>query len=91
MDARALAIFLIFVMYVVDVLLAIAWKNQLFVLVQSCFLMGSLWLILYLNFKDPQVRERDYFFLWGYEVFSAWIGIVSTLSLVSTSMPEPLV
>jgi Tfp pilus assembly protein PilF len=74
-DPGALAIGLVFVMCVFDLVKGIQWQRQLFVLFQGAFLVGSLALILYLNFKDPQVRERDYFFLWGYEAFTLWIGI----------------
>ncbi|MBI5837421.1 MAG: DUF2723 domain-containing protein [Candidatus Eisenbacteria bacterium] len=74
-DGAALAIALFFLMCVADVALAVAWQRPLYVLVSTAFLMGSLWLVIYLNFKDPQVRERDYFFLWGYEAFTVWMGV----------------
>ena len=32
-------------------------------------------MILFLNFTDHEVRERDYFFQSGYHAFSIWIGI----------------
>ncbi|HVP39101.1 MAG TPA: DUF2723 domain-containing protein, partial [Candidatus Saccharimonadales bacterium] len=74
-DPGALGIAVFFALCVFDLALAVRWQRPVFVLIQTAFLMGSLWLVLYLNFKDPQVRERDYFFLWGYEAFSAWIGV----------------
>jgi hypothetical protein len=32
-------------------------------------------LILFLNFSDREVRERDYFFQSGYHAFALWIGV----------------
>ncbi len=32
-------------------------------------------MILFLNFSDKEVRERDYFFQSGYHAFSIWIGL----------------
>jgi tetratricopeptide (TPR) repeat protein len=46
-----------------------------FVLMLSLFLITSLALVVYLNFSDNEVRERDYFFIASYHLFCAWIGI----------------
>jgi Flp pilus assembly protein TadD len=32
-------------------------------------------MILFLNFSDKEVRERDYFFQTGYHAFAVWIGL----------------
>ncbi len=39
------------------------------------FLLMSLVLALYFNMQEPQPRERDYFFVGAFFVFSIWIGI----------------
>ena len=39
------------------------------------FLLTSVGLVLYLNMQNPQVRERDYFFLGSYQVVMLWLGI----------------
>ncbi len=39
------------------------------------FLLSSVGLVLYLNMQNPQVRERDYFFLGSYQVVMVWLGI----------------
>ncbi len=41
------------------------------------FLVTSIGLVLYLNMKNPQVRERDYFFLGSYMAVMIWLGIGS--------------
>jgi hypothetical protein len=39
------------------------------------FLATSAGLVLYLNMGNPQVRERDYFFLGSYQAAMIWLGI----------------
>jgi hypothetical protein len=41
----------------------------------AAFLILGLALVFQRNFQEPQVRERDYFYLGSYFVFSLWIGI----------------
>lgn len=41
----------------------------------SWFLLTSAGLVLYLNMENPQVRERDYFFLASYPAVMIWLGI----------------
>jgi hypothetical protein len=41
----------------------------------AAFLVLGLALVFQRNFQEPQVRERDYFYLGSYLVFSLWIGI----------------
>ncbi len=49
--------------------------RKTFVLMGVLFLLLSLGLIIYMNFTDHEVRERDYFFAHGFFFFCAWIGI----------------
>ncbi len=39
------------------------------------FLLMSVVLMFYFNMQEPQPRERDYFFVGAFFVFSLWIGI----------------
>ena len=39
------------------------------------FFVSSIGLILYLNMKNPQVRERAYFFLGSFYIIMYWIGL----------------
>jgi len=50
-------------------------EKKTFVLVGSLFLITSLGLVIYMNFTDHEVRERDYFFAHGFFFFCIWIGI----------------
>ncbi|MBN1294679.1 MAG: DUF2723 domain-containing protein [Candidatus Latescibacteria bacterium] len=38
------------------------------------FFTAFVGLILYLNMKNPEVRERDYFFLGSYQIVTVWLG-----------------
>jgi hypothetical protein len=49
-------------------------QRKTFILMGSLFLLLTLFLIVYLNFTDHEVRERDYFFDHGYMFFCIWIG-----------------
>jgi hypothetical protein len=48
------------------------------------FIMG-LGLVLYFNMAEPQVRERDYFFIGSFYVFALWAGI-GVYGLIDTIM-----
>lgn len=50
-------------------------EKRTFVLIGSLFLITSLGLIIYMNFTDHEVRERDYFFAHGFFFFCIWIGL----------------
>lgn len=39
------------------------------------FLVNTVGLIFYLNFRDDEVRDRDYFFTMAYQAFALWIGL----------------
>ncbi|MDZ4805792.1 MAG: DUF2723 domain-containing protein, partial [Candidatus Eisenbacteria bacterium] len=46
-----------------------------FALVGTLFLITGPFLVWYLNFKEGEVRERDYFFVANFHLFAIWIGI----------------
>ena len=46
-----------------------------FLYTASFVALTTLGMILFLNFSDREVRERDYFFQSGYHAFSLWIGL----------------
>ncbi|MGQ9811747.1 MAG: protein O-mannosyl-transferase family, partial [bacterium] len=48
--------------------------RRTFVLMGVLFLLLSLGLVIYMNFTDHEVRERDYFFAHGFFFFCVWIG-----------------
>ncbi len=58
------------------------WKTGL-VLVATFIVLGPI-LTLYQNQQEPQPRERDYFYVGAYYVFSIWIalGIVGIIDLL---------
>lgn len=39
------------------------------------YLITTIGMIFYLNFKDDEVRDRDYFFTMSFQVFAIWIGL----------------
>src|SRR6185503_7408163 len=42
----------------------------------GCFLgLTTAGMIVFLNFTDHEVRERDYFFQSGYHAYALWIGV----------------
>jgi hypothetical protein len=49
------------------------WKVSIAFL--SLFLVSGIGLIVYFNVPEPQPRERDYFVVGSFFMFSAWIGI----------------
>ncbi|MFO7916275.1 MAG: DUF2723 domain-containing protein [Candidatus Krumholzibacteriales bacterium] len=51
-------------------------------LVFTSFLLNSLGLIVFLNFSDNEVRERDYFYSGAFYFFSIFIGIGATSLLI---------
>ncbi len=46
-----------------------------FYFVLSLVFFTTIFLVFYLNFKDNEVRDRDYFFVAGYHFFTIWIGL----------------
>jgi len=53
------------------------WRRdrQGFALTGVSYLIMSLGLVFYLNFKTDEVRPRDYFFVASYQFFAMWIGL----------------
>lgn len=41
------------------------------------FLMTGVGLVIYFNMAEPQVRERDYFFVGSFYVFAIWAGLAA--------------
>jgi Tfp pilus assembly protein PilF len=53
-----------------------ARRERISFLYTFCFLgLSTAGLIVFLNFSDHEVRERDYFFQSGYHAYSLWIGM----------------
>jgi tetratricopeptide (TPR) repeat protein len=46
-----------------------------FVIMLTLFLFGTAGMILFLNFSDREVRDRDYFFTTGYHAYAIWMGL----------------
>jgi hypothetical protein len=65
------------------------WKMGL-VFAFMFVVMGPI-LALYQNQQEPQPRERDYFYVGAYYVFSVWIavGLIGILDLVKQYLKEP--
>ncbi|MFH1143118.1 MAG: DUF2723 domain-containing protein [Candidatus Eisenbacteria bacterium] len=52
-----------------------------FLLTAALVFFTSVFLVFYLNFKEDEVRDRDYFFVAGYHFFGLWIGLgVATIA-----------
>jgi len=51
-------------------------KNRVSWLTTGClFVFATVGMILFLNFTDHEVRDRDYFFTTGYHAYTLWIGL----------------
>ncbi len=46
-----------------------------FILMLTLIFMTTIFLVFYLNFKTDEVRDRDYFFVAGFQFFAVWIGL----------------
>jgi hypothetical protein len=60
-------------------LLGAGWQARrervTFLTMLSLFLFATVGMILFLNFSDQEVRDRDYFFTTGYHAFALWLGL----------------
>jgi len=66
-------------------------KDRISFLTMMClFLFGTVAMIVFLNFTDHEVRDRDYFFTTGYHVYAIWIGMGMAwlLRWVGESFPD---
>ena len=52
-----------------------ARSKKTWVVQATTFLLTSLGLLVYLNFTDHEVRERDYFYTSSFHFFAIWIGM----------------
>jgi tetratricopeptide (TPR) repeat protein len=50
-------------------------EKKTFLMMLALFGVTTFGLIVYLNFTDHEVRERDYFFVTGFHFFAIWIGM----------------
>ena len=59
------------------------WRKdpKMAAVVTATFFVMGLALVINRNFQEPEVRERDYFFVGSFFVYSMWIGI-GTLGLI---------
>ena len=46
-----------------------------FLTMLTLFLFATVGMILFLNFSDQEVRDRDYFFTTGYLTYAIWMGL----------------
>jgi len=49
--------------------------RRTFIMIGSLFLLSGLWLIVYMNFTDHEVRERDYFFVYAFFLYAGYMGV----------------
>ncbi|MBM3287893.1 MAG: DUF2723 domain-containing protein [Candidatus Eisenbacteria bacterium] len=50
-------------------------ERKTFLMLLLFYLITSVGMVFYLNFRDDEVRDRDYFFTASYQVFAIWIGL----------------
>jgi Flp pilus assembly protein TadD/4-amino-4-deoxy-L-arabinose transferase-like glycosyltransferase len=83
-----------------------AWINferdrKSFFLLFTLFLITGPFMVYYLNFKENEVRERDYFFVANFHFYTIWIGMGAAAAVhelaglfrrgASNAAPRPLV
>jgi len=70
--------------YLIGVVGAVAHarrEKKTFLTLLLFYLITTVGMIFYLNFRDDEVRDRDYFFTMAYQIFAVWIGLgFSTLA-----------
>jgi pentatricopeptide repeat protein len=61
------------------------WKRdkKMAFVASTFFFIMSVILVLYFNMQEPQPRERDYFYVGAFFVFSMWVGM-GVLALIDT-------
>ena len=50
-------------------------EKKSFVLLLAIYLITSVAMVFYLNFREDEVRPRDYFFVASFQFFAIWIGL----------------
>ncbi len=50
-------------------------EKKSFAMLFATYLITSVGMVFYLNFKAEEVRERDYFFVASFQFFALWIGL----------------
>ncbi|MCA9727601.1 MAG: DUF2723 domain-containing protein, partial [Candidatus Eisenbacteria bacterium] len=67
-------------------------EKRSFVLLLAIYLITSVALVFYLNFRTEEVRDRDYFFVASYQFFAVWIGIgvAAILEAFRAGVPVPV-
>ncbi|TPW13406.1 MAG: hypothetical protein FD129_1282, partial [bacterium] len=63
-------------------------ERKSFWLMATLFLITGPFLVWYLNFREGEVRERDYFFVANFHIFAIWIGIGAMAVLRMLAGPE---
>ncbi|MFN8548422.1 MAG: DUF2723 domain-containing protein, partial [Candidatus Eisenbacteria bacterium] len=63
-------------------------ERKTFAMLFATYLITSVGMVFYLNFKDDEVRERDYFFVASFQFFAIWIGL-GVASLLEAVRPAP--
>jgi len=60
-----------------------------FLTMLSLFLFATVAMIVFLNFSDNEVRDRDYFFTTGYHAYAMWmgLGLVALAGWIGGSFP----
>lgn len=68
----------LFLPYAIGVIGAIGQglrEKKTFLLMLGIYLITSVGLVFYLNFRENEVRPRDYFFVASFQFFAVWIGL----------------
>jgi Protein O-mannosyl-transferase TMEM260-like/Tetratricopeptide repeat len=72
---RVVGSYLPFLLALVGAYYHAVFNRKTFAAVLTVFLICSLGLIIYLNFTDHEVRERDYFYAAAFHFFTIWMGL----------------
>ncbi|MCA9755984.1 MAG: DUF2723 domain-containing protein [Candidatus Eisenbacteria bacterium] len=72
---RALALWLPYVLGAVGLVGQAIRRQKDAVLMLVTYLITSVGLVFYLNFREDEVRDRDYFFVASFQFFAVWIGL----------------
>lgn len=64
-------------------------EKKSFLLILSIYLITSVAMVFYLNFREEEVRDRDYFFVASFQFFAIWIGlgVAAILEMFGSTSP----